>query len=318
MTTHKESTPANIETDLASLWDSLRESNKIRACLFNLILYVHEKERIRYYEDIIQTIVEKFPCRILFIQNQGQSEKPLSVEVSTEAVGKRSGERVACDVITLKTPANQLYKIPFVILPHLVPDLSIFLLWAQDPTAENEIFPHFKEYATRIIFDSDCRGNLKEFAKKMLELTTAIKTDVVDLNWAGISRWREILAQIFETEQQIKGLYHAKEVRIAYNAKTGGHLLHPETQAIYLQGWLASCLTWKYKEKKATTLETNFIYTYEGQEISGYSGCGRCEKHPERRNFKHRDHRRSRVCLSVAAKSIPSSCLGSYFQLRNL
>lgn len=267
MTLKKESTPANIETDLSTIWNSLKESNKIHACLFNLILYVHEIERVPHYQEIIQTIIEKFPCRIFFIQNAGAKAASLAVEVAAEAVGKQTGERVACDVITIHTSSYDLYKIPFIILPHLVSDLPIFLLWAQDPNAENEIFPHFKEYATRIIFDSDCRGNLSEFAHKMHELIDSTKTDVVDLNWASISRWREMLGQIVETKAQIQGLLSAKEIRIGYNAKEKGHLLHPETQAIYFQAWLASRLHWKYYGKKVTQNELEFIYIHQNKEI---------------------------------------------------
>src|ERR1700733_1436277 len=59
--------PANIQSELTSIWDSLESANKMRACLFNLIIYTKQNTRTAYVRTIAQKVIEKFPSRIIFI-----------------------------------------------------------------------------------------------------------------------------------------------------------------------------------------------------------------------------------------------------------
>lgn len=236
---------ANIESELAKLWDAQKGPAKTKACLFNLIIYTHEPRRADYMEEIVQMIIEKFPCRIIFIKSAPSSDEDfLSVKVASTS-GLKGG--MPCDQITIETSAKQLPKIPFIILPHLVPDLPIYLLWAQDPTSENAILPHLEAYATRLIFDSECTQNLQDFSHKMLEQIKSLKIEIMDMNWAMLTGWRDIFAQTFDTPQKIEELSNCRAMRIGYNNITTELVHHSETQAIYLQGWIAAQLNWKFR-----------------------------------------------------------------------
>jgi len=40
--------PSKIETELERIWDSFQGTNKMRACLFNLIIYAKKSQRTLY------------------------------------------------------------------------------------------------------------------------------------------------------------------------------------------------------------------------------------------------------------------------------
>ncbi|MCP5507554.1 MAG: hypothetical protein H7A37_04555 [Chlamydiales bacterium] len=76
-------TVGQIEDELTKLWESDPTVKATLACLFNLIIYTHEKRREEYFRNLVDTIIEKFPCRVIFIQADGNAnENHLSVDVS--------------------------------------------------------------------------------------------------------------------------------------------------------------------------------------------------------------------------------------------
>jgi glucose-6-phosphate dehydrogenase assembly protein OpcA len=236
----------DIEKELTKAWEVQKQKNLQRASLFNLVIYAIDQPRADHLHDIVNTIVEKYPCRIIFIKGDPDHNKDyIRTNVATAVIGK--GElAVACDQINIEVSLKQLHRVPFIITPHLIPDLPIYLLWGQDPTTEYEILPTLRHFASRLIFDSDCTLNLQSFSKKMLHEIDTGKLEVRDMNWALTGSWREIIAHIFNTEEKIQQLRSCKNVKIQFNGTKTRTISHPETQAIYLQGWIAAQLGWQY------------------------------------------------------------------------
>lgn len=239
-----ESSPANIETDLARLWDAQADTGLTKACLFNLIVYTDEPRRTNYFQDVIRSIIEKSPCRIIFIQgNQDPSQDYLKIDVSIATTGKESST-TACEQIVIQAAGKQLTRVPYLILPYFVPDLPIYLLWGQDPTQDNAILPRLEKFACRLIFDSECTENLPQFSQDIIRRMEKRKTALIDMNWIAISEWRHVLTKTFDTEEKINQLTHAKSIQICYNNPPSDYFTHSDIPAIYLQAWLASQLGW--------------------------------------------------------------------------
>lgn len=235
----------NIEKALESLCESPKDKKHIKACLFTLIIYAHDPKRIKYHQDLIDTILDKFPCRIIFIQGESKPTKYLHVDVANVTSGK-AGTMVVCDQITIKSSKSELHRVPYIVIPHIVPDLPVYLLWSQTPFKEKIIFPVLQPYASRIIFDSECSDNLHQFSEEMLHNLNVLKMDVMDINWALVSNWRDMLVQLFDTPARFSVLQKCKSLRITYNHINTEMSHHPAIRAIYIQGWLASRLQWKY------------------------------------------------------------------------
>lgn len=260
----------NIEKDLVQFAcmtskDGKNTSKLPKACLFTLVVYAHEERRINYLQELIDTILEKFPCRIIFIQaDKNAKTSYFHVSVSNVISGGNSasvGASVTCDQIIIKASYDQIFRIPFVVIPHIVPDLPLYLLWGQNPFEEREIFPHLQPHAARVIFDSECSDNLCTFCKEMEQNISQLKgVDLMDISWALVSNWRDLLIQVFDTAEKIQDLRDIKSVFIKYNGTKTDTMQHPEIRVLYLQAWLATCLGWKYHNTEK--FENSLVISY--------------------------------------------------------
>ncbi|MEM1283516.1 MAG: glucose-6-phosphate dehydrogenase assembly protein OpcA [Chlamydiota bacterium] len=257
----------DIDKELRKLLEESKELGKIRACLFNLIVYTQNKRRVESFKDILSAVVQKFPCRILFIQYEKQStEDFLNVTVSSEGFddGKTS---FTCDQITIEVGGQHIERVPFLVTPHIVPDLPIYLLWGEDPTVEKQVLPNFESYASRLIFDVECTKNLQEFSKNMLKKIDTLNYDIRDISWGLTGPWRDVMAQVFNSPEHIDQLKKAKSLLIEYNQFEVEHIHCCEMQSIYLQAWLAAEFGWELKEVDRVEGEVNLNYQSEGGDL---------------------------------------------------
>lgn len=238
---------AQIQTELTRIWDSLEGTNKTRACLFNLILVTYKDERAAYIRTITQKVIERFPSRVIFITiDKKTSDDYLKAAVSV-MTGAKGESDVVCDLIEIEAAGQSQIRIPFVILPQILPDLPIYVVWAEDPSQDNPLSQQLEKLATRIIFDSESTDDLPAFAKALLRNQKAFGCDIADLNWARTESWRELLSTVFYPKERLAELEQTKSIRLVYNAHETKFFCHTKIQALYLQGWLASQLNWKLK-----------------------------------------------------------------------
>lgn len=236
----------------------------VKACLFNLIIYTHESRREEYLHKLVHTVIEKFPCRIIFIELEKSSTVDfLNITVSKEFF--QNGESIACDQITINASADKASQIPFIVLEYIVPDLPVYLFWAQNPKKENPLLQQLLKFSSRLVFDADCTDNLQNFSREILAQLDEYPIDMMDLDWAFLGRWRYVLRQTFESDERIRQLLDATEIKITYNQVQNPFLKNLQTRAIYLQGWLASRFKWNCR-KIETEGDVRTIH-YEGRII---------------------------------------------------
>ncbi len=253
--------PANIETELTRIWNSLQGTNKMRACLFNLILYTNKNSRSGYIRTIAQKVIEKFPSRVILISaDDDPMVDYLKTGVSVLA-GAKGEYDIVCDLIEIEVAGASKVRTPFLILPHILPDLPVYLVWAEDPTKDDPISFQLEKFADRLIFDSESTDNLSKFAASLLHHKEISNIDIADLNWARLESWRDLLSRTFYTEDRLQKFEDATIIEIAYNAEESAFFCHTRIQSIYLQAWLSCQLNWKLKNVKQS-LET-MLFTYD-------------------------------------------------------
>ena len=251
----------DIEAELTRLWESRQEKDHIKACLCTLVVYIPDQEQELFLKKMVHSFIEKFPCRIIFIQGLPANEdNSLRVSVSNAIVGVGKVS-ITCDQITIDVGKKLVHRVPFIVLPHLVADLPIYFLWGQDPTTEKDILPKLKKYATRLIFDTSAVSDLKAFSQRMqVLLGSQHNLGFMDMNWARIYGWRQVLSQIFDTQEKNDQLRYSKSIRINYNGKTEGCFKQSEMQVMYLVGWLAAQFHWKFVDSKCNAKEKCLTY----------------------------------------------------------
>lgn len=226
----------------------------MKGYLFNLIIYTHEKRRSEYFHHIVHEFIEKYPCRVIFIQGDKQT-----TDIRTQKIEDRN----TCDQLIIKTSPSCIQKVPFVILPYIIPDLPIYLVWGQNPMSDNPILPYLEKLATRLVYDSECSKNLQEFSRKVLAKIENLTIDFMDVNWAQICGWRDVIAQTFHSVEKLDQLNRVPEILIKYNKIDDPLIKHAAIQAIYLQGWLAAQLKWEYQS--ITCENNNIVLEYLSQ-----------------------------------------------------
>ena len=210
----------------------------------------------RLFPELAPEVVEKFPCRTLFVSHDPDSPQPY-LKTAISVVSPSEEASIACDQIDIGVAGPDLQRVPFVILPHLIPDLPIYLLWAEDPSIPHPLFPPLAKLATRIIFDSESADSLLAFAQTLLELKENTGIDVADLNWARTEGWRDLISSTFDVGQRLALLKQISHLKIVYNARETEFFCHLKIQAMYLLAWASSRLGWKF-EKATPSLQFKF------------------------------------------------------------
>lgn len=212
---------------------------KPRACLFNFVMYTEEESKIAYLNNLGDMLLSRYPARIVVIFGDRNRREDL-LEVFEETA-KDPNTFPRSNVIV---SGKRVDEVPLIALPFLVPDYPIYALWSGNPTTQNSNLDFLKQIASRLIFDAESCEDLKLFAEKMIRELQRTTTETVDANWARISGWRQVLAEVIDSPQRVELLNNSQRFEIRF-AKGK----YPQ-QALYLQAWLASRLGWQSLKKE--------------------------------------------------------------------
>jgi glucose-6-phosphate dehydrogenase assembly protein OpcA len=228
------------EIGISVLTDGL---NIMKASLFNLIVVSNTLQRALNCQEITKIVTEKYPCRVIFVQADEASPVDFfHMERTVQAIGTGT-TRVCFDQITIDTSPAQLKKVPFLVLPNIMPDLPIYLFLSYDPTQDQLILPELQKYANRVIYDIESVDSLQRFSEQILGQIHHAPCEFIDSNWARTKGWREIMARAFQEQEKLALLNQSKMIQISFSEPSRTHT-KSELQAIYLQAWLAAQLNW--------------------------------------------------------------------------
>lgn len=226
-------------------------SNTLKASLFTLIVVVKDAPRTLYMQRLVNLITRKFPCKLVFVAiDTGAADSFLRFESSARVVG--SGQKsISCDVLTIETSHDQVHRVPFLVIPEILTDLPVFLLCGHKPSEVKPLIDQLESAVGRIVFDANHLDNISLFAQEILSISSRHK--YIDLHWARTKPWREVLSRVFNTKEALDVLGSCNRIEIRFTRRPSLSANSPlDTQAIYLQAWLASRLGWG-----ATSIEEN-------------------------------------------------------------
>ncbi|MFT4553128.1 MAG: glucose-6-phosphate dehydrogenase assembly protein OpcA [Chlamydiales bacterium] len=254
---------ANIEEELQEIWNSFDEDNRARACLYTLIIYAPYSERLDYYQYLVDTLMHQYPCRIIFVTgNSTIGQEYLRTSVSAESVEKL-GHSITCELISIEAAGKHLERVPFIILPHIIPDIPVYLAWGKEPCEDRSTFQQLQKFSTRIIYDSDASHDLSGFTRTLLSRLSPSNNTSTDLNWARLSEWRHILAKTFDTKERREHLSKSQNIHISYSDLIDPLIPQPSLRSRYLQCWLAAKLGWSFLDSFTSEGKQNFLYQHK-------------------------------------------------------
>ncbi|OJU80026.1 MAG: hypothetical protein BGO10_00810 [Chlamydia sp. 32-24] len=232
--------------DLESI-KPLKKPNK--AQLFTLIIYTQNKYRAEYFHEILASVIKQFPCRVISLEHSSNDEEKVFKINSTQKFNDHQ-KKIEGEIISITFSKEFEERASFCITPYLIADLPIYVIWGKDPTIENPILNDVKKYCTKLIVDASCTPHLQNFSQKISEEVCQSNLNLVDMNWAQMTGWRDTFKQVFDTKEKITEIQKAKTIEISFWSKHSAASINCSIQAIYLQGWIAARLNYKFVSRK--------------------------------------------------------------------
>jgi glucose-6-phosphate dehydrogenase assembly protein OpcA len=235
--------PEKILKELAALWvDSGKQGQAeggtgvLRACSMTLLVLAEAGEDTQGLGETVAALMPEHPARTIVVRLTGAGERSLTERVYSQCwmpFGQR--RQICCEQVEINASDAALADLQSVVLPLTVPDLPL-IVWCR--SARLLAMPEFRDFAEmahKVVLNSaaapDAAGTLQR-AREMAEQGVMLG----DLSWTMMTRWREMLAQVFENQQNAAQLARVGSVEVEW----GGSRYVP---ALYLGVWIRDSLT---------------------------------------------------------------------------
>jgi len=235
--------PESILRDLTELWVTLGKESAgdssagvLRACAMTLVATAEEGEDPGIVGETLAALVREHPSRAIVIRFRPSTARELSSRVFAQCwmpFGQR--RQICCEQIEITASEASLSELPPVILPLTVSDLPVILWCRSWRLFRLPDFSSLANVAQKVVIDSAAFPDPAEILAHLA--SWAIAGQVLgDLAWTRLTRWRELVAQVFENKSYLCRLPEMAEVRITHGGPS------PPTMAYYLAAWIQDCL----------------------------------------------------------------------------
>jgi len=234
--------PEKILKELAELWvDNGKQAQAeagtgvLRACSMTLLVLAEAGEDTQDLGETIAALMPEHPARTILVRLSGAGDRSLAERVYSQCwmpFGQR--RQICCEQVEITVSDAALADLRSVILPLTVPDLPL-ILWCR--SARLLTMPEFREIAAmagKVVFDS---APAPDTALILQRARDAAGRGVMlgDLSWTILTRWREMLSQVFENRKNAAHLARIASVEVEW----GGSRYVP---ALYLGAWIRDSL----------------------------------------------------------------------------
>jgi glucose-6-phosphate dehydrogenase assembly protein OpcA len=230
--------PEKIRQELSDLWVTLakdEEAGVLRACSMTLVAGVDERDDPSQIGETLASLMREHPSRAIVIRLRETEEPVLTSRVFAQCwmpFGHR--RQICCEQVEITASDISMADVPAVVLPLAVADLPV-VLWCRSARLFNlPAFAGLGAIANKIIVDTAGFADRAAALEQVQAL--AGKQRVADLSWTRLTRWRELIAQIFENRCCLAELGEMARVRIVYESEA------PPVSAFYMGAWLMGCL----------------------------------------------------------------------------
>lgn len=233
--------PDSILRELSQMWTSLARQEKgagpeggvLRACSLTLVVVSPAHEDQAALGETLAALMPRHPARTIVIHLGGTES--LSSGVTAQCwmpFGHR--RQICCEQINISAGAEGMDDVASILGPIAAPDLPL-VLWCRCPTAwDSPSFGSVARLATRVIADSAQWANPKDGVATLARLARGVRLG--DLSWTRLTRWREMLSQMFDNAQYAEHVPQIARVRVTYGGAA------PPVPAYYMAAWLIDCL----------------------------------------------------------------------------
>ena len=234
--------PEHILRELADLWVSLGKQGQaesgagvLRACTLTLVVLAEASDDATALGETIAALMPEHPARTIVVRLSGAGERALAERVYAQCwmpFGQR--RQICCEQIEITASDAALADLPSVVLPLAAPDLPV-IVWSRSARLfEMPPLSAIARMAAKVVVDSAGFADPKRALRLLAEMA---RSGVVlgDLAWTRLTRWREMLARLFENRNYLAKLARISIVRVVHDAGSA-------TAAWYMGAWIVDAL----------------------------------------------------------------------------
>ncbi|MDX1977995.1 MAG: glucose-6-phosphate dehydrogenase assembly protein OpcA [Pseudanabaenaceae cyanobacterium bins.68] len=228
---------SQVEQELGKIWQSYGENAAARATTFNLMIYEPNSAAGDRLVPV-DVIASQSPCRVLDLIAAPGADEGISAQVAAYCPIQKSRSTLVCgEYITLKGTNEAFNRLPALISELILPNMPVFLWWADSPLQDSAIFERLVNLSDRLIVDSSLFAHAE---RDLLQLKAMIDqgVQIADLNWRRLAPWQELSAQAFDPPDRRGAVWEIDGITIDYEKGNS-------SQALMFLGWLASRLGWQ-------------------------------------------------------------------------
>jgi len=238
--------PEKILRELADLWVTLGKQGEpensagvLRACAMTLVVLAEESEDVTNLGETIAALMPEHPARAILIRLRASGERSLGERVYAQCwmpFGQR--RQICCEQIEITASDAALEDLPSVLLPLVVADLPVILWCRSARLVEMPAFGEMARMVTRVVVDSGGSAHGGDGRAMLQRLAAEVERDVAmgDLAWTRLTRWREMLALVFENQKNLERLHGMVQVGV----RSGTTAI--STTALYMAAWVKDAL----------------------------------------------------------------------------
>jgi glucose-6-phosphate dehydrogenase assembly protein OpcA len=234
--------PEQILKELSELWvDSGKQGQAeggagvLRACTMTLLVMAEAGGDEQSLGETIAALMPEHPARTIVVRLSGEGERSLTERVYSQCwmpFGQR--RQICCEQVEITVSDAALGDLRSVVLPLTVPDLPLIVWCRSSRLAQMGQFWQIASMAQKVVLDSSAAPDPVGAMLRVAALSQS-GLRLGDLSWTRLTRWREMLAQVFENQQNTAHLPKVSAVEVEWG---GAH----QIPAQYLGAWIRDSL----------------------------------------------------------------------------
>ena len=282
----------NLEKSISELWRSASKDAEnpeavLRAVALTLVVYVDSPEAAEEVRELAGALSEQNPCRVitLIAQPQGTPAGLRSwISAQCKCDPNVSGRKqIRSEQIAISALGGAVPDLGSVALPLTLSGLPVYFWWRAGQFSPPDYLDQIFRVSTHVLVDSaraaDAASDLHALARLVRERSK--RSAFMDLNWARLTPWRELIAQCFDNPGVREYVNRVNRVRLEYESDSP-RLAAQEAQGLLIAGWLASRLKWQPLGTGAKNQDGVRAFSLKSQEGSveiqlvrrAFEGCG--------------------------------------------
>jgi glucose-6-phosphate dehydrogenase assembly protein OpcA len=243
---------------------------RMRTSVLTLVVVASRPETEERVLGTIGELAARHPSRTIVLA-PGDPDGPARLDARIFAacqVPERGGPQICTEQILLRTGGEADQHLAALVHPLLIHDLPVMLWWPDDPPFGHSRFSGLVGSCDRLLVDS---GTFREDGGSGLAGLAALGVhgprsvaSIHDVGWLRLTRWRELLAGLFDHPLLAPELHEARSLRIDVLQPRAG--LRPTWGALFA-GWVGAALGW--------SVETPLAPGGDGGTLAGAFHSGR-------------------------------------------